>query len=240
MSDAQDFAQYRVYRSQSPGVDSTDFLAAAILSADENFVSDTALTENTMYYYKVYVVDITDLWSGSNEVSATTGTDSSPDPVDLYPVVTVPDFYESVDLEWSQSGATDFESYRLYRWREDIGRADSVLAAFVTNQSGTMFTDEPPFDTSSNTVSFWYIMHVYDIAGNSSASDSIRVQLVDAVPPTVSGSVASSDSSLIVSWSQPDIPDFGSYRLLRDTDSNPTGAITVFVSSNILGYSQAI
>ncbi len=41
-----------------------------------------------------------------------------------------------------------------------------------------------------------------------------------------------SSSSLIVSWNLSDIPDFGSYALLRDIDSDPAGAITVFVTAD--------
>jgi len=231
-SDAQDFAQYRVYRAASSGVDSTDFLAATIFSTGQTSVSDTDLTENTSYYYRVYVVDITGLWSGSNEVSATTGIDSLPEPVSLYPVIVEPDFYQEIEIEWSQSPDIDFESYRLYRWQEDIGRNDSVLAAFITNRANTMFTDQPPFNTSADTVNFWYIMHVFDNGGNTAPSDSVRVHLIDEIPSTVSGSVSTSDSSLIITWSQSDIPDFGSYRLLRDIDSNPAGAITVYVSAS--------
>jgi hypothetical protein len=101
-----------------------------------------------------------------------------------------------------------------------------------------MFTDEPLFSTTTgDTLDLWYILHVYDDAGNSSPSDSIRARLIDAFPPQVSGTVASSDSSLIITWTQPDIPDFGSYRLLRDTDSNPSGALAVYVSSSIASLS---
>jgi fibronectin type 3 domain-containing protein len=229
-SAAQDFAQYRVYRGTSPGVDSTDFLAASIISISETSLMDTGLVENTAYYYVVYVVDITGLWSVSNEVSATTGADLSPAPVNLYPVIVEPDMYQEIDLEWSQSSENDFESYRLYRWREASGRDDSVLVAFITDRQNTAFTDHPPFDTTLNTINYWYIMHVYDTGGNNSPSDSVRAVLVDNDPPGVSGTVTASDSSLMITWSQSDIPDFNSYRLLRDTDSNPAGAIAVFVT----------
>jgi hypothetical protein len=211
-------------------VDSSGFLAAAISSISETSFADTGLTENTTYYYRVYVVDLTGLWSGSNEVSGTTGVDSPPEAVDLYPVVVMPDYYQEIDIEWSQSPDNDFESYRLYRWAETDGRNDSVMTAFITDRQNTTFPDNPPFIAAEDTANFWYILHVFDNNGNSSASDSIRVHLVDDVPPIVSGSVYSSDSSLIVSWTQTDIPDFNSYRVLRDTDSNPSGAITVFVT----------
>lgn len=231
-SNAQDFAQYRIYRGTTAGVDSTDFLVAVLSSLGQTSVTDTGLSENTEYYYKVYVVDITALWGGSNEVNATTGADLPPEAVDLYPIIVEPDYYQDVDIEWSQSSANDFGSYRLYRWQEDIGRNDSSLIAFVTNRSNVTFTDHPPFNSGEDSVDFWYIVHLYDDGGNSASSDSVKAHLVDDIPAPVSGTVTPSDSSLIITWSQSDIPDFGSYRLLRDTDSNPAGAITIFVSSN--------
>jgi fibronectin type 3 domain-containing protein len=232
VSAAQDFAQYRVYRDMSAGVDSTDYLAAAISSIGQTSLSDTGLLENTEYYYKVYVVDMTGLWGGSNEAAATTGEDLTPEPVDLYPILSQPDFYQDVDIEWSPSSANDFGSYRLYRWQENIGRGDSLLVAFIVEPANVALTDHPPFNTSADTINFWYILHLYDDGGNTAPSDSVRAHLVDEIPDQVSGAVTASDSSLYITWSQTDIPDFGSYRLLRDVDSNPAGAITVFVASD--------
>lgn len=330
-STAPDFAQYRIYRDTSAGVDSSDFLARTITSAGTITAIDTGLTENTRYYYRVYVMDNTGLWAGSNEADGLTGQDLPPDPVELFPPVATPgrhdrlelswsqssdndflryelyrsydpavdsldillfisdsqrthidtglaadsiyyygvltrdvagnvswsntasgrtnvddppspvsllpvavepDRYQDVTLEWSPSDADDFESYRLFRWQEDIGRADSVLIFITTDIDVTSFMDHPPFNTVEDTVNFWYILHLSDQGGNSAASDSIRVHLVDSDPPQVSGSVAPSDSSLIISWSPPDIPDFASYRLLRDTDPDTSGALTVFVTTD--------
>lgn len=232
-STAQDFAQYRVYRATSSGVDSTDFLAASVFSIGGTSLTDTGLVENTAYYYKVYVVDMTGLWSGSNEVNATTGPDSPPEPVDLYPVIVEPDMYQNVEIEWSESPDNDFQSYRLYRWQEIDGRSDSVLTAFITNRQITTHTDHPPFDVSSNTMNYWYVLHLYDYGGNSSPSDSVLAHLVDDIPPTVSaGTVTASDSSIMATWLQSDIPDFGSYRLLRGINSDPNLAIMIFLTSN--------
>jgi len=231
-STARDFDQYRVYRGTSPGVDSSEFLAASIFSIDETSLTDTGLTANTTYYYKVYVVDMTGLWSGSGEVSAVTGNDLTPEPVSLYPVIVEPDLYQEYDIEWSQSPEGDFESYRLYRWQENIGRDDSMLVAFITSRSTTVFTDTPPFNTSADTLNYWYILHVFDLGGNYAPSDSVRAHLIDAIPPTVMGSVAPLDSSLAITWTQTEIPDFNVYRLLRGTNSDPNLANVIFATSD--------
>jgi fibronectin type 3 domain-containing protein len=331
VSTAPDFAQYRIYRDTSAGVDSSDSLVRIITSSGTVTAIDTGLTENTRYYYRVYVMDNTGLWTGSDEADGLTGQNLPPDPVELYPPVATPgrhdrlelswsqsndsdflryelyrsydttvdsldillfisdsqttftdtgldadsiyyygvmardvvgniswsntasgrtnvddppspvsllpvamepDRYQDVALEWNRSNADDFESYRLFRWQEDIGRADSALIFITTDIDVTSFMDHPPFNTVEDTINFWYILHLFDEGGNNAASDSIRVHLVDSDPPQASGSVAPSDSSLIVSWSPVDIPDFASYRLLRDTDPDTSGALTVFVTAD--------
>ncbi|MEE9554451.1 MAG: hypothetical protein V3W18_09160 [candidate division Zixibacteria bacterium] len=330
-STAGDFAQYRIYRGTSAGVDSSAFLVRTLTSRSTTTVTDTGLTENTTYFYKVYVVDNTGLWGGSDEVSATSGQDQPPSPVTLYapfatpdfhdrlelswsssgendllryelyrsddpdvdsldfiafssqsqtshtdigleadslyyyavltrdltgnvswsnivsertnvntppeavtlfPVITESDYYQEITIDWSESSDNDFHSYRLYRWREDLTRSDSSNIALISESGVTSFIDSPPFDVVPDTVNFWYILHLYDEGGNSTASDSVRVHLIDSAPPTVPGLVSPTPSSLIVSWNLSEIPDFGNYRLLRDTDSDPAGAITVYVSTD--------
>ena len=331
LSNAADFAQYRVYRAASPGADSSDYLVSVITSRTTASTIDTDLDENTRYYYRVYVLDNTGLWSGSEEVSQITGQDLPPDPVDLYapfatpgyydrlelnwsssgendllryelyrsddpivdsldtmifsspsetsytdtglsddslyhyavvtrdlagniswsntasgrtnvdlppapvtlfPVIVEPDYYENVTLDWGQAADNDFGSYRLYRWQEDIGRNDSVLAALITDSGTTVFDDSPAFNVAADTINFWYVLYLYDAGGNIAPSDSVRAHLIDSVPGTVTGSVDASSNSLIISWLTTDIPDFGNYLLLRDTDADPAGAITVYVSSD--------
>ena len=330
-SNAPDFAQYRIYRDTSASVDSSDFLVRTITSSGTVTAVDTGLAENTRYYYRVYVMDNTGLWTGSNEADGLTGQNLPPDPVELYtpvatpgrhdrlelswsesnendflryelyrsydpavdsldillftsnsqesfidtglaadsiyyygvlsrdmvgnvswsntvngrtnvddppsqvtllPVAVEPDRYQDVALEWSRSDDDDFESYRLFRWQEDIGRTDSTLVFLTIDIDITSFMDNPPFNTVEDTINFWYILHLFDEGGNSAASDSIRVHLIDNDPPQVSGSVTPSDSSLIIVWSPSDIPDFASYRLLRDTDPDTAGALTVFVTTD--------
>ena len=331
MSAVSDFAQYRIYRGVSAGVDSTDYLVRILTSRSTVTLTDTGLAQNSSYYYRVFVVDNTGLWAGSNEVSGTSGqddppapvtlyspfatpgyhdrlelnwsssgendflryelyrsddltvdsldiivfssqsqtsytdtdlesdslyyyavitrdingntswsntvsertnVDTPPEPVDLFPVVVAPNYYQDIAIDWTESSEDDFHSYRLYRWREDLTRFDSLLVALISESGTTSFNDSPPFDVVGDTVNYWYILHLYDEGGNSTPSDSIRAHLIDSPPGTVSGSVRASVNSLIISWTLSDIPDFGSYVLLRDTDSDPAGAITVYVSAD--------
>ena len=229
-SNNNDFLRYELYRSYDPAVDSLDILL--FTSNSQESFTDTGLAADSLYYYGVLTRDLAGNVSWSNSVNGRTNTDDPPSQVTLLPVAVEPDRYQDVSLDWSQSDDDDFESYRLFRWQEDIGRADSTLVFLTTDIDVTSFIDHPPFNTVEDTVNFWYILHLFDEGGNTAASDSIRAHLVDNDPPQVSGSVTPSDSSLIIVWSPADIPDFANYRLLRDTDSDSSGAITVFVSSD--------
>src|SRR3989344_909074 len=67
-----DFASYKIYRSESAGVDESSTLVITITEKNNASYTDAQLTNNTTYYYKVYVVDSGDLSTGSNEVSGKT------------------------------------------------------------------------------------------------------------------------------------------------------------------------
>jgi fibronectin type 3 domain-containing protein len=229
-SNENDFFRYELYRSYDSVVDSLDILLFTS-NTQESFI-DTGLAADSVYYYGVLSRDLAGNISWSNTVSGRTNADDPPSQVTLLPVAIEPDRYQDVALEWSQSEDDDFESYRLFRWQEDVGRTDSTLVFLTTDVGNTSFTDHPPFNTVEDTLNFWYILHLFDEGGNSAASDSVRVHLIDNDPPQVSGSVTASDSSLIIVWSPSDIPDFASYRLLRDTDPDSAGALTVFVATD--------
>jgi hypothetical protein len=67
-----DFQEYRLYRSNSTGVDENSTLVATITNAYENFYNDTGLDGGTSYYYRVYSASTNGVTAGSNEISAAT------------------------------------------------------------------------------------------------------------------------------------------------------------------------
>ena len=68
-----DFESYGLYRSTRPGVDFGSELVATLTDPTETFFTDTGLSPNTTYFYKVFVFDKAGLSSGSNEVAVLTG-----------------------------------------------------------------------------------------------------------------------------------------------------------------------
>ncbi|KPA16026.1 serine protease [Candidatus Magnetomorum sp. HK-1] len=73
-STADDFLQYELYRNMSPNVDRSHTLVATMTNPSIHSYTDTNLiSPNQTYYYKLFVVDSTNLHNqGSNEVFGTT------------------------------------------------------------------------------------------------------------------------------------------------------------------------
>ncbi|RZB30236.1 MAG: hypothetical protein SRB1_02516 [Desulfobacteraceae bacterium Eth-SRB1] len=67
-----DFAGYKIYRSTTAGVGPSSTLVTTITDPNTILYTDTDLTPETTYYYKVYVFDTNDLAAGSKEESGIT------------------------------------------------------------------------------------------------------------------------------------------------------------------------
>jgi len=171
-SSARDFASYRVYRNLTGAVSQSDPLVAEIPDADQVYLDDGGLVENTEYFYRVYVIDEGSLSSRSNEVGVVTRNEPPPAVV-LDPVSVVDS--TSVRLHWSPSDAHDFAFYRVYRDEIPSVSTSSELVVEIDESGITAFLDtdlEPsaryfyrvfvvddgtnpePMSTGSNTVSY--------------------------------------------------------------------------------------
>jgi fibronectin type 3 domain-containing protein len=228
--DDQDFLRYELYRSLDGDVDSSDALVLA--SAAAVTFTDTSLAANTVYYYRVRTVDRVGNSAWSNTASGRTGLDEPPDAPTLLPLFTEPDRYEDVQLNWSQPFTSDFREFRVYNWLGDLGRSDSLLIALIVDQDSTSLLLHPSMPVGYDTVDYWYIVHVYDESGGSTASNDVRARLIDLEPETVTGAVIADSAVIVASWIPSDFPDFGVYKLLRDTLSTPGQAQTIFLSAD--------
>lgn len=68
-----DFASYRIFRSTTQGVTTQNTLVTTLTDQNQITYTDTDLSPETVYYYKVYVFNTNDLAAGSREESAATG-----------------------------------------------------------------------------------------------------------------------------------------------------------------------
>lgn len=65
-----DFEEYRIYRATSPGVTEGSLLVTSITDRELTYFDDTGLdTAGNVYYYRIYVYDISGNFSRSNEAS---------------------------------------------------------------------------------------------------------------------------------------------------------------------------
>jgi len=166
-SSANDFASYKVYRSETAGVSTTSTLVSAILSPQTLAVDDNNLKENTTYFYKVFVFDTGGLFTGSNEDSGTTLANKPPDPVTL--AQPVPNGGGGFVLSWSASADTDFDSYRIFRSETSPVDLSGAPIGIINSSNSTTFGD----NNIQAAVTYYYTIVVFDSGGLSAASNEV-------------------------------------------------------------------
>jgi len=72
VTNQDEIEEYRLYRSENPGVTQNSDLVTTISNPQLMFYNDTDLEDGTTYYYRVYSVSNFKIEVGSNEVNATT------------------------------------------------------------------------------------------------------------------------------------------------------------------------
>jgi len=168
-SSAEDFSKYKVFRARLPGVSTTSKLLTTIDTFRSNTTyEDRDIEENTLYFYRVFVFDTENNFSGSNEASVTSAPKEPPEPVTLaLPFVINSD---TLRLNWSQSTASDFASYRIYR--SEFSPVDTTQAPIVilnNNPSVTTYDD----DGRQVNISYYYRVFVFDSDGLSAGSNEV-------------------------------------------------------------------
>lgn len=167
-----DFQRYELYRSTTPSVSkSTSFRVTTIVDVSANSFTDTNLEEGMTYYYRVYVGNDLDEFTGSNVRQAHTA-DVPPTAVVLNDPSSVTQ--SSLTLSWSQNANTDFDAYIIRRSTSPGVTMSSQQVAIISNRFQTFF-DESGLDTVANV--YYYRVYVRDKAQNQTRSNE-----VDTVP----------------------------------------------------------
>lgn len=162
------FQSYRIYRSTAVGVtESPALFVRELYNQAQTSYPDGSLKEGTRYYYRVFVVNDLDETAGSNERSART-FDAVPDPVLLDDPSSVGT--SRLTLTWSQSAATDFQEYRIYRSTAPGVTSTSQLVATITDRERTFF-DDTGLDLAGN--NYYYRVFVFDASGKNSRSNEV-------------------------------------------------------------------
>jgi fibronectin type 3 domain-containing protein len=212
-----DFAAYRLYRSDNSGVDEEDLLITEIDRAEVTQWLETGLTENTRYYYRLFVVDKGDLATGSNELAILT---ANADP----PAVTLSSldedegaFLTTVNVDWTASAAHDFDRYSIYRDTSPGVTPSSPLVRNILDDSVTELEDSGIMD---NTL-YSYRVFVFDDQEGFAGSNELDIATDNRPPPAVNLSVtAAGGGSITLDWTESQAHDFASYSLYRGINSS--------------------
>jgi hypothetical protein len=163
-SSAPDFSSYRLFRSLSAVVSENDDLVTTVTSANSTVFTDSDLTDNQTYYYRLFVYDVTNLSAPSNTVSAKTLVNVAPGSVSLSGT----NDSTGVQLSWTVSGESDFDSYQVYSGASAAFNFSSRIAV-LNSQNVTNY--QAPAITSTQ----YYWVVVFDRQGLSARSDSVQI-----------------------------------------------------------------
>lgn len=149
-----DFSAYKIYRSTSPNVTTSDALVTTINSYSSGsdaqgnyaygvnvnatqFSVPATIPPGTTHYFKVFVEDSAAQRAASNEESFN-ATNSAPAAVTLNPVEQIYDYgnQKQIRLTWSKSSERDFEAYKIYRRTTTGVTVSDTLVTTITSNSG--------------------------------------------------------------------------------------------------------
>ncbi len=167
-------------------------------------------------------------WSGvSGQYSLETHivTTDGPSPVEISRS-SVTD--SSVAISWTESDDPDFDRYEIYMSSSagDVGELSRTIDPRGTTSHEV--TDLDP-DTS-----YYFTVRVYDMSGEYADSDQLEV-VTDTVgevpsPVEVSGSSVT-DSSVTISWTESDDPDFDRYEIYMSSSAGDVGELAGTIDS---------
>ncbi len=219
-----DFVAYKVYYGTSPDIRT---FKEGITTKSTTSYQFTGLSPSTSYYLRVRVDTNKLSFAYSAQVSATTLAKYDPSKktisVILYAPTEITD--STMTLTWNLYSETDFATYELHR---------STTTGF-TPSFGTKITEVPFQDQTSYSVTglsaataYYWIVRVKNSAGDyfvSEQTSGTTLSSSEAPPPKVTVAPPSSitTSTMDISWSQCNAPDFFMYELhvSKDPISKP-------------------
>jgi fibronectin type 3 domain-containing protein len=168
-----DFNSYRIYHSRVPGVSEGSVLYSEITNQDSTSIIIQGLLDNTQYYFRVFVVDQSDLKAGSQELGAIT-SNTFPPAADLTALSPVSS--SSVTLVWNSVNISDFGSYRVMRSTASGVTETSTMVANILAMDQTTFID---FAVTQGTT-YYYRIFTVDSAGLSTGGTELYVTAMNS------------------------------------------------------------
>jgi len=208
-----DFAKYilRVDTSQNQ----SGIWQNIIVIPDINDTTYTPILEdNWTYRFEVVTEDIYGNVAISNIISATT-LNASPRVVNISQIDRIQN--ASIRLSWQANDNYDFYSYNIYSSDDStVDTTDTMIASIPLR-----ITTDTAYTPPDSTQEYWFRVFVEDnsglLTGGNTLSRSARPSAVSVVD------TVATDSSITVTWSKSDDPDFSSYEIYIDTVSDFQG-----------------
>lgn len=163
-----DFRSYRLYRGTTSNVTASSTLVTTVNDKAAVGYTDTSLSSNTMYYYRVYLVDSFGVSTPSNVDSARTQVNVAPDPVTLAGALSSDSV--TFKLSWTKSAEVDFASYRLYRKNTSGVTISDQLVQIINDPATDNVTDFVP-----GPATVYYRIFVFDRHGLNAGSNEIQL-----------------------------------------------------------------
>ena len=220
-----DFSRYRVVRSTSSPVGENDEQVNTPTSAATLEYRDDDVVEGLTYYYRVFVEDRQGRQVGSNELSALVPNERPPAAVTIESSPATSQ--DRVALEWSESTATDFAAYRVYRNETGAVTDLDELVAEITNVSATFHDDQ---GLTENTT-YYYRVYTVDTGGLTSRSDEASATTDNAPPPAtfLENATQVTSTAATLTWFNIFVHDFDKYELYRDESPTVTRGSTLVI-----------
>lgn len=219
------FSAYRIFRSESADVDSTDRLLTTLSSAGALSYEDTEVAEGTTYHYRIYVRNSYGLETGSNVASIEVPNLRPPSAVTVQTPTAAS--VTRIALDWSASRDLDFQAYRIYRNLTGAVDESQPRVAEIRDAETTFYDDA---GLTENT-RYYYRVYAVDQGGLSTRSNEVEGRTKNEPPPgvTMNTPTVADTSSITLTWTTSTAHDFAFYRLYRDLIATVTTGSTKVV-----------
>jgi fibronectin type 3 domain-containing protein len=208
-----DVAGYKVYRSLTSGSGFSE-----IADVPTSAYSDSGLTDETEYFYRVTAYDNSSNESlPSAEDSATTFDVTAPTaPTGLVATSTLG---SQIDLDWDDNAEPDLNYYRIYR-----GDAPGGPYVLIDDSVASGYADGGLTEGQT----YYYVVTALDTSLNQSANSneaSVEVAYGGTDAPTGLAAVGDADS-ILLDWDDHPAPNLKGYAIYRST-SPGTGYVEI-------------
>lgn len=242
-----DFESYTLLRGDAPGV-TAEAGELLVVSTDSAEVAhtDSDLTPDTTYHYRVLVTDQDGFTSLSNELSVTTlaiPEPEAPTRVSLYPPVELT--MTSISLAWSINYDDNFSSYTLLR-SDDPEVAEEDGEVIVVKDDFEDVTHEDIGHDPAQTR--YYRVLVTNGDGLSTLSNEIMATTMSLPDPEAPSPVSLyppvevTETSVSLAWSLSSDDDFAKYTVLRGdapgVDSDTGTPLAEYTSAFLVNHTD--